>query len=421
MKMPFAMLRDLVETRLTADQIGDLLTMAGFELEELQFVDGEPVLDVKVMANRGDGLSAMGLAREILAKDPDSRPTALYTRAVDRFRSEDEETVPAAPPVGVEILTEACTRYACRLFTNVQNGPSPEWLQKRLTQAGMRPISLLVDLTNYVLLEQGQPLHAFDYDKLHGGRIVVRDARQGEKLITLDGAEHDLSEAGMMMICDVDHPVAAAGIMGGLETEVGPETQTMLLESAHFSNTSVRRTRKLLGLSTEASYRFERWVDPNGVVAALNRFAELYSGIAGPDGVVIGLVDVYPKPFELPAIRVRMERVCRLLGTDVSEADAKRYLTSLGFGIDSPDVITQIGEILTRAVTPGAKGEFSARPPSWRPDVVREDDVIEEIGRVHGYRPDPRSSAPRHDHPRRRLRAAGLHRRSPREHAAERI
>lgn len=385
MKMPFAMLRDLVETRLTADQIGDLLTMAGFELEEMQFVDGEPVLDVKVMANRGDGLSAMGLAREILAKDPDSSPTALYTRAVDRFRSGDEEIAPAAPPVGVEIQAEACTRYACRLFTNVQNGASPEWLQKRLTQAGMRPISLLVDLTNYVLLEQGQPLHAFDYDKLHGGRIVVRDARPGEKLITLDGTEHDLSDAGMMMICDVDRPVAAAGIMGGLETEVGPDTRTVLLESAHFSNTSVRRTRKLLGLSTEASYRFERWVDPNGVVAALNRFAELYSGIAGPDGVVIGLVDAYPKPFVLPAIRVRMERTCRLLGMEVDEGDARRYLASLGFGIDSPDVITQIGELLTRAVTPGAKGEFSARPPSWRPDIVREDDVIEEIGRVHGY------------------------------------
>lgn len=400
MKIPVSMLRDLVQTSLTAEQLGDLLTMAGFELEELGEVGGEAVLDVKVMANRGDGLSAMGLAREILAKDPNAKPTDLYLRGVARFPWEDQAVRPAGVQVYVE--TPACTRYACRIFQNVQNGTSPQWLQDRLTQAGMRPISLLVDLTNYILLEQGQPLHAFDLDKLKNATIVVREARQGEKLTTLNGEEHEL-QPGQMMICDAERPVAVAGVMGGLDTEVGPETRNMLLESAHFANTSVRKTRKQLGLSTEASYRFERWVDPDGVVSALNRFAELYAQVVPtsppvgtdqggsytpappPIGIVPGVIDVYPQPFSLKPVHVRMSRVVRLLGMDVTDDQAKDYLRKLGFTITDKDPISAISNAIVSVVAPSKHGDFMAQPPTWRPDILREDDVVEEIGRVHGY------------------------------------
>lgn len=366
MKIPLSMLRDLVETSLDAEGIGDLLTMAGFELEEMQSVDGEPVLDIKVMANRGDGLSAVGLAREILAKDAGARPTPLYERSRQRFPTPDAGQRPTTLPVEVEIESPACSRYACRLFTDVQNGESPKWIQDRLTQAGMRPISLLVDLTNYVLLEQGQPLHAFDYDQLRGSKIVVREARPGERITTLDDREHE-TRPNQMMICDAERPVAVAGVMGGLETEVGPDTQRMLLESAHFMPDSVRKTRKQLGLSTEASYRFERWVDPDSVVAALNRFAELYREAVGDRGIVPGVVDVYPRPFAPKPVSVRMSRAVRLLGMPVEPSEAKGYLERLGFGVS------------------GSGEPFEVVPPTWRPDIVREDDVIEEIGRIHGY------------------------------------
>jgi phenylalanyl-tRNA synthetase beta chain len=229
-----------------------------------------------------------------------------------------------------------------------------------------RLISLFVDLTNYVMLELGQPLHAFDYDTLRGGRIVVRKAREGEKLTTLNEVEHEL-RTDQMMICDAERPVAAAGVMGGLETEVTGSTQTVLLESAHFVNTSVRRTRKQLGLSTEASYRFERSVDPEGVVAALNRFAELLSSVSGEDSTLPGVIDVYPHPPSERWITLRMSRVRTLLGLEVSGGEARNYLERLGF---------TLGE---------GEESFEVAAPSWRPDIQREDDLVEEIGRVHGY------------------------------------
>jgi phenylalanyl-tRNA synthetase beta chain len=269
MKFPYAMLRDFVETSLDAHAIGDLLTMAGFELEGIEEVEGDFVLDIKVVSNRGDGLSVFGLAREVLAKDEGATPTALYSNAVARFPMEDERASDITERTAVAVETPDCTRYACRMFEGTTTQESPEWLQRRIRQTGMRPLGLVVDLSNYVMVELGQPLHAFDFDTLAGGRIVVRKAREGEALTTLNGVEHKL-RADQLMICAGERPVGAAGIMGGGETEVTDSTKTMLLESAHFVNTSVRRTRKQMGLSTEASYRFERSVDPEGVVAALN-------------------------------------------------------------------------------------------------------------------------------------------------------
>jgi len=364
MKFPVSMLQRFVSTSLNAEQIGDLLTMAGFELEGIEEVEGQPVLDIKVMSNRGDGLSVFGLAREVLAKDPDSNPTELYLRSADRF--EDAKFCVGVPETSVRIETPACNRYACLILKGVSRQTSEEWMQETLRQAGMRPISLLVDVTNYVMLEQGQPLHAFDFDTLAEGRIVVREAQVGEKLQTLNGEDHELS-AGQMMICDASKPVAVAGVMGGSETEVSDTTTTVLLESAHFLNTSVRKTRKQLGLNTEASYRFERSVDPDGVVAAMKRYVELVLQ-ADPGASATEVIDVYPGKKELAPLELRVARASMLLGMEISSDQAERYLNRLGFQA------TKISSDVIQIV-----------PPSWRPDIVREEDLVEELGRIHGY------------------------------------
>lgn len=367
MKFPVSMLRDFVETTLDADQIGDLLTMAGFELEGIEPWGQDTVLDVKVVSNRGDGLSVFGLAREVLAKDRQSRPTPLHERALARFPILETGNA-VAERTSVTIETPACRRYACRLFEAPPDAATPSLVRSRLEASGMRSLGLVVDLTNYVMLELGQPLHAFDMDRLHGNRIVVRQARQGEAITTLDGGTHELSPE-TMAICDADRPVAVAGVMGGEETEVSASTRAVLLESASFHNLSVRKTRKRLGLNTEASYRFERSVDPNGVVGALNRFAELLAEVDDGASRVPGVLDVYPDPPAGQPIPLRHARTERLLGMRVTPVQMAQYLDRLGCLVESP---------LDDA-------DFSVTPPSWRPDLVREDDLIEEIGRVHGY------------------------------------
>lgn len=369
MKFPFSMLRDYVQTSLTAEEIGDLLTMAGFELEGIEEVDGDSVLDIKVVSNRGDGLSVFGLAREVLAKDSQSKSTDLYDQV--RSGSINSQSTFEIPATSATIDSEECFRFACRAFENVNAAAqSPEWMQKRLAQAGMRPISILVDLTNYVMLELGQPLHAFDRDKLVEERILVRHAKSGEKLTTLNGIEHEL--AGQMMICDGAKPVGVPGVMGGLETEVTDSTTRLLLESANFKNTTVRKTRKQLGLNTEASYRFERSVDPEGVVRAIERFTHLLTQSL-PQVTASNIVDLYPGKQTRPQIRLRLDRANRLLGMEIDPKDALRYLRNLGFEVpeSNPEDVIHI------------------TPPSWRPDIVREEDLIEELGRVHGYEKIP--------------------------------
>jgi phenylalanyl-tRNA synthetase beta chain len=359
------MLCDYVETALTAHQIGDLLTMAGFELEGIEVVGDEHVLDIKVMSNRGDGLSVFGLAREVLAKDQASNPTRLYTRAAARFEDIHIAETIQIPAEAARIESDSCRRFAVRGFSGVDaKTQSPAWMRKRLDASGMRPISLLVDLTNYIMLELGQPLHAFDKDKLTGQQVIVRDAKPGEKLTTLNGIEHELS--GQMMICDAAKPVGVPGVMGGLETEVTDATTNLLLESANFVNTVVRKTRKQLGLATEASYRFERSVDPDGVVAATKRFTELLLD-AQPGIQVSNIVDLYPGKQTFAPVRLRVDRASMLLGLDIKPLQANTYLKRLGMDVSA------MGDALMVV------------PPSWRPDIVREEDLVEELGRVHGY------------------------------------
>lgn len=370
MKFPISMLRDFVQTSLNTEQVGDLLTMAGFELEGIETVDGDDVLDIKVVSNRGDGLSVFGLAREVLAKDSSSVPTDLYAQTRSGSFLTSSPATDSLPVNAATIESPECLRFACRAFEKVDaTGQSPAWMQTRLNQAGMRPISILVDLTNYVMLELGQPLHAFDLDKLAEQRIVVRHARAGEKLTTLNGIEHELD--GQMMICDADKPVGVPGVMGGLETEVTTETTRILLESANFKNTTVRKTRKQLGLNTEASYRFERSVDPDGVVRAIERFTGLLVQSL-PLVAASNIVDLYPGKQDREPIRLRLDRANRLLGMEIARDDALGYLVKLGFEPTDHTLHT-----------------IHITPPSWRPDVMREEDLVEELGRVHGYEKIP--------------------------------
>jgi phenylalanyl-tRNA synthetase beta chain len=321
----------------------------------------DTVLELEVTPNRPDCLSMAGVAREVGA----------VTRKPVRMPGgkPDESGQPVAERVSVTIEdADLCPRYTARLITGVKIGPSPDWLVERVTAAGARPISNIVDITNYVMFEIGQPLHAFDAATLgiEGGKIAigVRVARAGETLTTLDGAKRDLA-VDTLTITDPSGVVALAGVMGGETTEVSDCTVDILLESACFKPASVGRTSRRLGLISEASQRFERGVDPNGCVAAVDRAAQLMAEIAGGT-VAPGVVDAYPKTIEPLTLSLRMARVNSLLGTELTA-----------------DVVTGILERLCLGVT--AEGDvLRVTVPTFRPDLLREVDLIEEAVRVHG-------------------------------------
>lgn len=368
MKLPISLLSGLVETQLTPQGVGDLLTMAGFELEGIETVKDQAVLDIKVMANRGDGLSALGLAREILARDSSATPTALYHQLSSHPAPREEGS---GCGIKVSINTPDCTRFACRVIRGVKNGASPDWLRELVEAAGMRPISLLVDLTNLVMLEVGHPMHAYDLAKLASTEIVVRAAREGERLQIITGEELQLN-GDDMVIATPDRAVGLAGVMGGAETEVDANTTEVLLEAAHFAKTRVRKCRKQHGLNTEASYRFERSVDPEGVNMALDRLIELYCQIIGAStptdaGVLPGGVDQVSAPIARTQATVRVSRAEQLLGTPLTMTQAIQILTRLGFDVRADGDTLKVGV------------------PTWRPDITREEDLVEELGRVHGY------------------------------------
>ena len=354
-----------------SDDHGGLLELPadaplGADLAEYLGLD-DWILDVEIMPNRPDVLSVVGVAREIAALT--GAPLAVPRAAVAEGADE------AARMAAVEILDpDLCPRYAARVITGLTVAPSPPWLAQRLRAAGLRPINNLVDVTNYVMWELGQPLHAFDHATLPGGRIVVRRARPGERLTTLDGRERVLAP-DMLMICDAERPVAVAGVMGGAATEVTAATRTVLLESASFHPGSVRRTSRALGLSSEAAYRFERGVDAEGAVAALDRAAQLMAELGG-GRVARGVVDVYPAP--RPAVRVplRLERVERLIGATPERAEAVRILRALGCGVDDGAATLQVDV------------------PSFRRDLVQEDDLVEEVVRIWGFDKIPVTLAP---------------------------
>jgi len=325
-----------------------------------QALDLEDALfEVNVTPNRPDALSHIGIAREVAAlagaalRPPSAKP--------------NEAGAPASDAVKVRIeAPEKCPRYAARVVEGIKIGPSPDWIVRRLERCGIRSISNVVDATNLVLLELGHPLHAFDLDKVAGREIVVRTARPGEKMITLDGKERAL-DADDLVIADRDRPSALAGIMGGGDSEISAGTTRVLLESAYFAPAGIRRSSRRHGLHTEASHRFERGADPGMVLAALDRCAALIAELAGGT-VRKGIVDVHPRPVQAREVKVAWDRPGKVLGIDVPRSDVSRILSALGFQERSAD---------------GQGAVFQV--PSWRVDVSLEEDLIEEIARSKGY------------------------------------
>ncbi len=356
MKAPLSWLRAFVDVPADASSVASRLAACGFEVAS---VEGD-VIDFEITANRPDCLAVFGLAREA-ATSFQLPLQPLRTGAAAEPIAASSGTPPAIP---VTIEDEACGRYALAIV-DVTVRPSPAWLADRLTAVGVRPINNVVDVTNYVMLEMGQPMHAFDAARLAGPAIHVRKARPGERLTTIDGEARALDEA-LLVIADALRPVAVAGVMGGAASEVSGSTSRIALESAWFQPAVVRMMSRRLGLKTEASARFERGADPDAAARAIARaltlFEELGAGrLAGP------IVDLYPAPVGRRRVALRRERISRLLGDVVPDADVERILTSLGCELDA------------------APDGWRVEVPTFRVDVSREADLIEEVGRHWGF------------------------------------
>ncbi|MCK4425892.1 MAG: phenylalanine--tRNA ligase subunit beta, partial [Deltaproteobacteria bacterium] len=317
------------------------------------------VLDIAVTPNRPDCLSVLGVAREVSAiygipltitKSPNSQITKFPNHQI---------------PISI-VDPDLCGRYTAAVMERIKIGPSPHWMAMRLQASGIRPINNVVDVTNYVLIELGQPLHAFDLDKLTGPAIEVRTARPGESVRTIDGKDKEL-RPDMLVIADAERPVAVAGVMGGAETEVNNDTKRILIESAWFAPIQVRRTSKALKTITESSYRFERGVDPEGVIRALYRTVELIGQVAG--GCLAGEIkDVYPRPFKPGYLSLRPERANKLLGTGIEPGQIAQFLERIGIELSHVD-----------------DEEIKGMVPTYRHDLKEEVDLVEEIARLHGF------------------------------------
>jgi phenylalanyl-tRNA synthetase beta chain len=325
----------------------------------------DTLIEVDLTPNRPDCTSVIGIAREV---------AGFTGQKLNQPVTNDlPELTGVGVPFNVEVLDpEDCPRYAARLLKNVKIGPSPWWLRKRLLSVDLRPINNVVDITNLVMLEYGQPLHAFDFDRLGGSKIIVRRARAGEDIVTLDGETRKLDQE-MLLICDAEKPVAVAGVMGGENSEVIDSTKDILLESACFNPISVRRTARHLNLGTEASYRFERGVDPELAPRAMERAVQLLVEIAGAEAVDNGY-DCVDGIAERVTLKLRVSRTNDLLGLELDSTDISRFLESIELQVTQEDDDTLLVTV-----------------PSFRVDLEREVDLIEEVARLQGYNEIPTS------------------------------
>ena len=317
------------------------------------------VVEFEITPNRPDCLCMIGLARETAVTfGKELKLHEPVVRADAGGRIEDLAKI---------VIEDAalCPRYTARMVRNVKIGPSPAWMKERIRNAGMRPINNLVDITNYVMLEYGQPMHAFDFSCVKDGEIHVRCAREGESIRTLDGNDRPLNPS-MLCICDTEKPVAVAGVMGGENSEIVGDTAMVLFESACFNGPSVRRTATTLGMRTDASSRFEKGLDAEGTVRAVQRACELVE-MLGCGEVVEGILDVYPGRKPQTTLKLEPEKINALLGTDIDEPAMRKILTDLGFGFDGDTILV----------------------PSWRADVEHYSDIAEEVARFYGYNEIP--------------------------------
>jgi phenylalanyl-tRNA synthetase beta chain len=361
MRVPYEWLRELVEISAAPDEVSEKLTMIGLEVEGTESVQNEIVFEVNVTPNRPDCLNIIGIARELAA--------AFQTHLKMPPHGIEEKQPQSA--YSVEIVDEElCNRYAGRVITGVTIADSPPWIKKRLEQCGIRSINNVVDITNYMLLEFGHPLHAFDADTLKGRKVVVGTPETvgGKnlrlKFKTLDGAEREIPEDSLL-IWDAETPVAVAGVMGGADTEVTGTTRNIFLESAYFAPVSIRKTSKKLGLASESSYRFERGTDIEFLEKALDRAALLMRDTAG--GTIHQIIDVYPVKYVPEPVEVHYEKINKLLGTTIADTAIDAILQRLGIPLSkSGDAVT-------------------VSPPAYRRDIRNNWDVAEEIARIFGY------------------------------------
>jgi phenylalanyl-tRNA synthetase beta chain len=350
---------ELTGTKLSPEEIRERLTNVGLAIDAVEQRGDDFVLDVEVPSNRGDCLSHVGIAREVAVIEKSQVSSLKSQLSKTEGKTADLSSVEIVDP-------DLCPRYAARIVRGAKIAPSPEWLTKKLESIGQRPINNVADITNYVLHELGQPLHAFDLAKLEERRIIVRRARRGETIKTLDGVDRKLDEQ-MLVIADAKRAVAVAGVMGGEDSEISNATTDILIESAYFNPASVRRTAKLLGLNTEASHRFERGTDPEGVIRAQERCVALICELAGGTATE-DAVDAYPQTFKPRDVTLRPPRVEAITSLKVETGEMLRILTALGFVLKEQD-----GPALKATV------------PSWRHDVAIEEDLVEEVARHTGY------------------------------------
>ena len=368
MKVVYNWLKQFVDVTASPADLRARLSLVGIAVDSIEETAAGPVLDAEVTANRPDCLGHLGIAREV---------AAIYRLALKPLHPKLKESAEKAiDATRVEIeAPELCGRFTARVLRGVKVLPSPDWLRQGLEAIGEKSINNVVDVTNYVMFELGHPLHAYDFDTLAEKRIVVRRAKTGEKIRTLDGAERTLTK-DMCVIADAARAIGIGGVMGGADTEISFSTRNILLECAWFDPISVRRTSKALGLRSEASYRFERGADPEMAELASRRAAELIQQLGGGE-ILAGVVDVYPQREPEKKIELSRKELLRVMGADVPDRDIEAILSALGFHPVRVDV------------NRGSEGSLAAiwecRQVSWRQDVTRGIDLIEEVARHYGY------------------------------------
>ncbi len=382
MKFSYNLIRKYVDTRLTPEELAEVLSAKTAEVEQIDRVGSDLVMEIKILYSRGDLLSHYGMAREIAAL------TGGKLKNLDLDYKETAEKTSDLIKVEIE-NPELCPRYTAQVIKNVKIGDSPEWLKDILVNLGLKSINNIVDVTNYVMLEMGQPLHAFDYDRVTGRKIIVRSARQGEKIATLDEAktEYELSPS-ILVIADQEKPLAIAGIKGGYGSEITDSTRTIVLESANFDRTNIRRTSTKLGLRTDASIRFSYGLDPNLAGYAIYRAAKLIQELAGGE-ITKGDVTVYPREVKPWKISVKKSYINSLTGAAIPEKEINKILSGI-CQASFAKVATKAEPVRLASPEPSAKRgsdtkKFVATVPTYRLDIQTPEDIIEEIARIYGY------------------------------------
>ncbi len=367
MKFSYNWLKKYIDIKLSPEKLAELLTLYSFESGVFKKAGGDAILDVDILPNRAhDSLSHYGLAKEIalLTKKSLKKLSAEGGLASDGKNSK----IKSSSFISVNVADETlCLRYMAKVLLDIKLGPSPRWLQDELIKFNIKSHNNIVDILNYIMLETGQPMHAFDYDKLEGKKIIVRKAKKGEKINTLDGGRYDLNE-NILVIADAKKPVAIAGIKGGLETGVSEKTKRIIIESANFEPSGIRRISRILGLNTDAAIRFSYGVDPNLAEFGLNRAGALIQEIIHGAKIASGNIDIYPKKFLPRTIKLNLEYLNSLIGESIKPEFVKKTLASLG-----------------AKVKVAGKNLFLVTVPTIRLDLEYPEDLIEEVARLYGY------------------------------------